>query len=115
MNRLAAVSLAISVVLSGAAGYALWELKAIERKMTALEAVVEGASRKRPSRGRRSARVLASRIEALERRLDGSDRDFAFNIAQFRKDVETSNDEIDVQAARSWRSWRTSGPIRRRI
>ncbi|MBI2919854.1 MAG: hypothetical protein HYY18_02080 [Planctomycetes bacterium] len=101
MNRLAAVSLAISVVLSGAAGYALWELKAIERKMTALEAPVDPKTipeNARPAEDDPRG-VLASRIEALERRVDGSDRDFAFNIAQFRKDVETSNDEIDVQAA----------------
>ncbi|MEK7467654.1 MAG: hypothetical protein AAB074_09600 [Planctomycetota bacterium] len=99
-NKLAAASCVISVALAGVAGWALHDLKQLERKVTALEQAPEpGAlpdAAKPDVNDPRGA--LASRLEMLERRLAQSDSDYEFSVKAFQEEAGRASDEIDGQA-----------------
>ncbi|NUN49295.1 MAG: hypothetical protein HUU15_10760 [Candidatus Brocadiae bacterium] len=99
MSKLAGASMAVSLIVAGAAGWALHDLRALEPKVAALEvpadpkAIPEAA---KPAAGDPRG-VLASRIEALERRVEQTDETRGFHLAAFRRDAEETGLDIDAQ------------------
>jgi hypothetical protein len=100
MNKLAGVSLTVSIVLCGACGWALMEMKGLDEKLEKLETpapdprALPEASKPGESDPRG---VLASRIDALERRLDAADAEFNLSAAAFRKLAGESEAQIEAQ------------------
>ena len=98
-NNLATLSCVLSVVLAGAAGFSLVELKKLDRKVDLLETPADPKpvpdAAMPPADDPRAP--LASRIEALERRMDRGDADFAFNLDGFRRELDETDKDIDEQ------------------
>lgn len=99
-QKLAAASCALSIALAGAAGWAFQEIRHLERKVAALEqapdpkAIPDSA---KPAADDPRA-LLASHLDALERRLDQSDADFQFGSRTFKEEADKSSEDIDAQA-----------------
>jgi hypothetical protein len=101
-DKASVISLVLSIAMVIACGGALYEMKRLDAKVTALEAAP--ADPKALPDGAKPAAddprgVLASRIEALERRLEQSDADHAFSLRAFKEEAERAAAEIDADAA----------------
>jgi hypothetical protein len=99
-DRLAVASCIVSIAMAGLAGWALHDMKQLEKKVAALEHAPEpGAlpdAAKPDVNDPRGA--LASRLEMLEKRLAQSDADYEFSVKAFQDEAGKASDEIDGQA-----------------
>ena len=98
-DKLAAVSCVVSLGLAGLAGWAIHDMRQLERKVAAMEQAPDPKalpdSAKPAADDPRAA--LASRIEALEQRLAQADAMFEFGSASFKEEADKSSAEIDSQ------------------
>ncbi|KAF0244162.1 MAG: hypothetical protein FD180_2747 [Planctomycetota bacterium] len=99
-DKLAVASCVVSIAMAGLAGWALHDMKQLEKKVAALEHAPEpGAlpdAAKPDVNDPRAA--LASRLEMLERRLAQSDVDYEFSVKAFQDEAGRASEEIDAQA-----------------
>lgn len=100
-DRLAAASCVVSLALAGLAGWALHDMRRLEKKVAALEHVPEPGALPDAAKPEvddpRGA--LASRVDVLERRLSQADSDYDFSLKAFQEEAGNASAEIDEQAA----------------
>ena len=98
-DRLSVASCVVSIAMAGIAGWALQDIKKLEKKVEALEKAPEPGAL--PDAARPDVNdprgALASRLEMLERRLAQSDADYDFSTRAFQEEAGRASDEIDAQ------------------
>jgi len=98
-DKLAAVSCVVSLGLAGLAGWAIHDMRQLERKVAAMEQAPDPKSI--PDSAKPAAddprAALASRLDALEKALAQADSSFEFGSASFREEADKSSAEIDAQ------------------
>jgi hypothetical protein len=98
-DRIAVASCVVSIAMAAIAGWALHDMKQLEKKVAALEHAPEpGALPDAAKPDVNDPRgTLASRIELLEKRLAQSDADYDFSVKAFQEEAGKASDEIDAQ------------------
>ncbi len=99
-DKIAVAACVVSVAMAGLAGWALQDMRKLEKKVAALEHAPEPGALPEAAKPDVSdpRGALASRLEMLERRLAQADQDYEFSVKAFQDEAGKASDEIDDQA-----------------